>query len=246
MEGNKTGSLHTADRAEKNAASVSPWLATDTQRKNKSVRFQCDTGLSSCGSSSDDWHLKKSRSPNNHSANKPSPYPTPLKLFDEMQTPGTVCPATLEELPNSRPRVRSQFVYPIHKPGENVFRCKILEEKDFNPEQDSSELSDSVEQAENATPTPGKGLNKISKENESRVEASLSSWLKPASIDQEERNKRMETAYSQIPHFHRTSADRPILGAVAAHFEYEESQICPPKWWDGNGIPNSTTKYKEV
>ncbi|KAJ1385343.1 hypothetical protein SESBI_41765 [Sesbania bispinosa] len=56
------------------------------------------------------------------------------------------------------------------------------------------------------------------------------------------RNKGMETAYTQIPH----SADRPIIGVVAAHGnEDENSHISPAKWWDVNGIPNSTTKYKE-
>ncbi|QHO26860.1 protein JASON isoform X2 [Arachis hypogaea] len=245
MEGNKTGSPHTADRAENNPAPDSPWLATETQRKCKSVRFKCDTGLSSCGSSSDDSRLKKSWSPNNQNANKRSPYPTPLKLFDEMQTPGTVCPATLEELPNGRARVRSQFVYPTHKPDEDVFQRKILEEKDLNSEHDSSELRDSAEQAQIATPTPQKGSNQVLKENESKAEVSLSNWLRPAPIDQEKGNKRVESASSQIPHFRKTSADRPILGVAAAHFENEDSNICPPKWWDGNGIPNSTTKYKE-
>ncbi|XP_061342777.1 protein JASON [Gastrolobium bilobum] len=200
IEGSRTGTLHAADSTDNNAASVSPRPVTTTQRKNKSVRFECDTGSSSCGSSSE------------QSAYKPSPYPTPLKLFDEMQTPGTVYPVSSEELPNGRPRVRSQFVYPIYNPGENVVLCKILEEKVFNPEQDTSELSDSVEQAQNASPTPEKGLKNISNENGCEVEASLSSWLKP----------------------------------VAAHWNgVEDSHISPPKVWDGNGIPNSTTKYKE-
>ncbi|MED6179758.1 hypothetical protein PIB30_003973 [Stylosanthes scabra] len=244
MEGNKRWSLCTADRTENKEAPDSPWLATDTQRKCKSVRFKCDTGVSSCGSSSDDCHLKKTWSPINQSVNKRSPYPTPMKLFGEMQTPGTDCPATLEELPNGRHRVRSQFVYPTHKPDENVFRQKILEEKDLNSEQDSSELRDSAKEAQIATPTPQKGSNQVLKENESTVEVSLSNWLKPAPIDRE-RNKRVESAYSQIPHFRKTPADRPILGVATAHFENQDSNICPPKWWDGNGIPNTTTKYKE-
>ncbi|KAJ1387998.1 protein JASON-like [Sesbania bispinosa] len=242
MQGSWTGSLHTKDRTEKNAVPVSPWPATDTQRKSKSVRFECDTDLASYGNSSDDWHLKTMKSPNNQSAYKPSPYPTPLKLFDEMQTPGTVYPASFEKLRNGKPRVRSQFVYPIHNPRETSFRRKILEEKDFNIEQDASELSDSAEQAQNATPTPEKGLKEIANGNESKLEASLSSWLKPSSIIMEEGNKGMETAYTQIPH----SADRPIIGVVAAHGnEDENSHISPAKWWDVNGIPNSTTKYKE-
>ncbi|MED6222140.1 hypothetical protein PIB30_061579 [Stylosanthes scabra] len=82
-------------------------------------------------------------------------------------------------------------------------------------------------------------LKKVSNENESKVDESLSSWLKPASVILEERNKRMEMG-------RKTPADRPIIGMVAAHWnEDEESDVPPPKWWDGNGIPNSTNKYKE-
>lgn len=249
MEGSRTGILRSENRTEKNAASISPWPATDTQKKNKSVRFECETDSSSCGNSSDDWQMKKSKSPSNQRAYKPSPYATPLKLFDEMQTPGTVYPASLEELqlPNGKPRVRSQFVFPVYNPGENIIRCNILEEKDFTPELDPDELSDSIEQAQNATPTPEKRLKKISNENKSKVEASLSSCLKPASIIQEEKNKTMETAYSQTPYFRKPLADRPIIGVVASPWNIDDySHISPPKWWDGNGIPNSTTKYKEV
>ncbi|XP_057724940.1 protein JASON-like isoform X2 [Arachis stenosperma] len=94
---------------------------------------------------------------------------------------------------------------------------------------------------------PKQALNEKSKkvlnENESKVEESLSSWLKPASVILEERNRRMEMANS---HIRKAPSDRPIIGMVAAHWtEDEESHFPPPKWWDGNGIPNSTNKYKE-
>ncbi|CAL0307448.1 unnamed protein product [Lupinus luteus] len=225
IEGSRIGVIHSANVTEKNAVSSSPWTATETQRKNKSVRFECETDFSSCGKGK-------------------SPYPTPLKLFEDMQTPGTVYPASLEDLPKGKHRVRSQFVFPACGPGANLFQCKILEEKDCDPDQDPS---DPVEQPENATRTPGKGLKMVSKENESKEEASLSSHLKPASISQEEKNKAMETAYSQSHYFHKTPAsDRPIIGVVAAHWkEDDDSHISRAKWWDGNGIPNSTTKYKE-
>ncbi|KAF9626684.1 hypothetical protein IFM89_038779 [Coptis chinensis] len=43
-----------------------------------------------------------------------------------------------------------------------------------------------------------------------------------------------------------TFLDVSIIGLLQRHWsEDEPSQICP-KWWDGNGIPNSTNKYKEV
>ncbi|XP_028781348.1 protein JASON [Neltuma alba] len=234
------------NRSEKSAASVSPWpTVADIQRKNKSVRFECDAD-SSCGSSSEygGGHTKKSGSPNNQSAHKPSPYATPRKLSDEMQTPGTVYPATIEDFPNGKPRVRSQFVYSFHGTSENVSRCKVLEEEDLNSEQDSSDMR-SHEPPQNATPTTEQS-KQHSSENESKVEESLSAWLKPAAVIEEERRKRMEAAYSQIPNSRKTPADRPIIGMVAAHWnEEEESDVPPPKWWDGKGIPNSTNKYKE-
>ncbi|KAF7833473.1 protein JASON [Senna tora] len=245
-EGSRSRILHTAvktcdNQTENNVALVSPWpTATDIQRKNKSVRFECDTDLSSCGSSSEygGGHMKKMESPNNQSAHKPSPYPTPMKLSDEMQTPGTVYPATLEDFPNGKPRVRSQFVYSFYKPGENVSQCKALKEEDFDSQEDSGDL-------QNVIPTVESGFKKSSDEDASEVEG-LSSWLKPASVIEEERKKRMETAYGQISHFRKTPADRPIIGLVAAHWNEEDgSDIPPPKWWDGNGIPNSTNKYKE-
>ncbi|XP_010414212.1 PREDICTED: protein JASON-like [Camelina sativa] len=42
-----------------------------------------------------------------------------------------------------------------------------------------------------------------------------------------------------------THGDRPIIGMVAAHWNEKEQSLISPKWWDGNGIPNSTNKYKE-
>ncbi|KHM99684.1 hypothetical protein glysoja_006527 [Glycine soja] len=172
-EGIRTGSLHSLDKNDKTTASVSPWPSTTHTRRNKSVCFACDSDLSSCDSS--DYggrHMKKTDSANNESTYKPSPNPTPMKLSDEMQTPGTAYPSA-KDLPN--------------------------------------------------------GV--------------LTSWLKPAAVILEERNKRMQTSYNQV---RKTPADRPIIGMVAAHWiEDEDSQAPPPKWWDGNGIPNSTNKYKK-
>lgn len=205
MEGSWTRSPRTACKTRKNEASVTPWPATDTQKKSRSVRFKCEKDLLSYRSPPDDWHMKTSKSPNNQSACKQSPYPTPVKLFEEMQTPGTVYPASFDELPDGKPRVRSQFIYPICNPGLNELPCKILEEKGFN-----------LEQAQNAAPTSEEELKKIANENESNLEASLSSWLEPASTIVEERNETMEAADSQIP----LSACEPIFGEIPAQWIY--------------------------
>ncbi|GAU32905.1 hypothetical protein TSUD_152650 [Trifolium subterraneum] len=202
-EGSGQGSYHPTDGSEM------------SRGRNKSVRFDCDTDVSSCESSAySGWHTKKSESPN----------PTPMKISEGMQTPGTVYPAR-----------KSQFVYPNSSLSEDVSKSMILEEDDYVPEQDSRKLSESTEQSQNATSTPDK--------NEANMEESLSSWLKPASVILEERRKKMEMGYYQV---RKTPADRPIIGMVAAHWnEDETSDVPPPKWWDGNGIPNSTNKYKE-
>ncbi|KAK2377680.1 protein JASON [Trifolium repens] len=242
VEGSWTRSTRTAYKTRKNEASVTPWPVTDTQKKTKSVRFECENDLVSYQSPPDDWHMKKNKSPDSQSTCKRSPYPTPLKLFDDMQTPGTVYPASLEDLCDGKHHVRSQFVYPNYNLGENVLLSKLLEVQDFNPEQDSSELGDSVEGDQNPTPTSGKSLKKIESETESNMEASLCSWLKPASIIIEEGNEEIETADCEI----LQSADRSIIGVVHAQLnEVNDSRIVPPKWRNGNGIPNSTKKYKE-
>ena len=67
--------------------------------------------------------------------------------------------------------------------------------------------------------------------------ASVSPWVKQS----EEKSNNNMTALSTI-----TSRDRPIIGMVAAHWNEKEQSQISPKWWDGNGIPNSTNKYKEV
>lgn len=200
-EGSGQGSYHPID-------------GTENKGRNKSVRFECDNDISSCESSAyGGWHTKKTESPN----------PTPMKISNEMQTPGTVYPA------------KSQFVYPNISLGEDVSKSKILEEEDYVPAQNSRKMNKSIEQSQN-TSTPDK--------SESTVEEGLSSWLKPASVILEERRKKMEMAYNQT---RKTPDDRPIIGMVAAHWiEDENSDAPPPKWWDGNGIPNSTNKYKEV
>ncbi|BAT80806.1 hypothetical protein VIGAN_03041600 [Vigna angularis var. angularis] len=208
IEKSCAGNPHGEDISERNAALVSPLLPSNTQRKNKSVRFERETDLASYGSSSNDWHMKENKSPNNQSAYKQSPYPTPLKLFDEIQTPGTVYPTSLEELRSGKAQVRSQFVYPTNNRGDNVFRCKILEAGDFSFEEDSSELSNLVDQSQNGTPIPEQGLKKISDGYDNEEKSILSARLTPLSI-------------------------------------IDEHSPISLKWWYGNGIPNSTTKYKE-
>ncbi|KAK7824053.1 protein jason, partial [Quercus suber] len=61
-----------------------------------SLHFQCDFDASSSSSENVSQNQKRYESPGNQSVSKPSPYPTSLKLSDEMQTPGTVFPTNID------------------------------------------------------------------------------------------------------------------------------------------------------
>ncbi|XP_010510282.1 PREDICTED: protein JASON-like [Camelina sativa] len=86
------------------------------------------------------------------------------------------------------------------------------------------------EKTENESPTST--ICESTDEKYPIVETSSSPWVKQSS------GKNMEAL--SITH-----GDRPIIGMVAAHWNEKEQSLISPKWWDGNGIPNSTNKYKE-
>ncbi|XP_050230485.1 protein JASON [Mercurialis annua] len=219
---------------------------TNVPFKNKSVRFDCnfDTA-SSKGSSSESqrYVLGRYKSPGDMSVSKNSPKPTPLKLSDEMQTPGTVFPASVEGLANGKTRIRSQYVHPVLNPVENASQWKVLQQGASSFHEQLSELKESPEQLENSTPKSEVGVKDTSRQ-ESKVEASLSSWLKPRESTRMD-NTIDDGSESAKKVFGRTPMDRPIIGMVAAHWNENEPTQISPKWWDGNGIPNSTNKYKE-
>lgn len=237
-----------ANQTESIGTSVSPWVSTTAvQCRNKSVRFECDYDVSFSRSSSENvsHNPKKSESPDYRSVTKPEPYPTPLKLSDEMQTPGTVFPTNLENLPYGKTRIRSQFVSSVINPVESDSQWKVLKEENSNSQQFSDDLRQSLELLETATPRSEGGVNETSYGKELKVEASESAWLKPQLSTQDANSKNFYSDSTRKPHFGRTPGDRPIIGIVAAHWNDDEPSHISPKWWDGNGIPNSTNKYKE-
>lgn len=250
-EGSGTGSVNTAVRVHANqtetiATSVSPWVsATEIQCRNKSVRFECDFDGSSSRSSSENVSQNRNKSEllGDQSVSKPSPYPTPRKLSDEMQTPGTVFPTNFENLPYGKPRIRSQYVYSVSNPVDSDSQWKLMKEEDSNSHKLLGELRESLELPETATPGSEGGVKESESGKDLKVEASLSAWLKPQPSIQDENSKNFDTV--RKPPFGRTPGDRPIIGLVAAHWNDNEPSHISPKWWDGNGIPNSTNKYKE-
>lgn len=246
-EGNAIGSVNKVTQVDaiqthKSTISPSPMVVNE-QRGNKSVRFDCDSdasSISSKGSSSETGgeNRKQYASAGNHQVSKRSPYPTPLKLSDDIQTPGTVFPAYLENVENGRnPRIRSQYVYPVQIPVENISQWNVVKEKD------SDNIMESLEQKGKEPSKLEEGKRENSGEEVLKVDESLSSWLKPRPSNEKGNS---HSGSGENAGFGKSHEDRPILGMVAAHWNEAEPTHVSPKWWDGNGIPNSTTKYKEV
>ncbi|XP_016580353.2 protein JASON [Capsicum annuum] len=244
-----------SNQAHRDAASeVSPASAPSAQYTNKIVRFDCKSDLSavsskSTSSASDSEKSKQAEFSGNYYALKNSPYPTPLKLSDEMQTPGTVFPTYLDNIAKGKTaRIRSQYVYPVLNPVDRASQLKELSDEDSNSKLWSSNMTESGELPNEASFSSELGMfasREASADKDSKVEASLSSRLKPSSINQNEGKQHNSSVYSNHVHYGRTPGDRPILGLVAAHWKEDENSQISPKWWDGNGIPNSTNKYKE-
>ncbi|XP_019705593.1 protein JASON isoform X2 [Elaeis guineensis] len=230
-------------------------------------------------------------------ASKCSPFPTPLKLTDEMQTPATVYPSNLEKFRTEKStRIRTQYVNSVLNPVENISQWKLLSEGCSHPgeshdqfEQRNGDSPDTKKKTEQAlltsdpknskltsssrptmlnektsqndgviykdkyvcgessfslaTPLHSKEKVPFRSDSSQIVVTSLSQWLRPPTTNNKGGNEIMTKERS---HSGKSSdGDRPILGMVAAHWNEEEPDRISPKTWDGNGIPNSTNKYKE-
>ncbi|XP_074370578.1 protein JASON-like isoform X1 [Apium graveolens] len=219
---------------------------TIDQHRNKPMQFHCQSDESSilskgysevsCESS------KRSELVGTESLSR-SPYPTPLQLNDDMQTPGTVFPSYIGDMGNGKnPRIRSQYVHSLLNPVENSSQWNMLKEEDSESSQLSSSLTELQEQSDKTTYSEV-GMVQESVQKDAEVEESLSSWLKP--VNKNGNNQRTVSFASEKVYYGKNLGDRPIIGMVAAHWTEEEPSPVEPKWWDGNGIPNSTTKYKE-
>ncbi|KAK1416365.1 hypothetical protein QVD17_32156 [Tagetes erecta] len=134
--------------------------AASTQCKVKSVHFasQSDSCSSSSKSSSPKITkapLKINESPFDHSISKPSPYPTPLKLTDDMQTPGTVFPS----------KIRVQYAHSGINPRNFSQLDTPIEEECIDKESPQSQVK----------------LQESSTRKELNMCPTLSSWLAPKS-----------------------------------------------------------------
>ncbi|XXG74534.1 hypothetical protein AAC387_Pa07g3232 [Persea americana] len=246
---------------------ATPKLPVETMQCKKCVRFQCDTAhnadmdlvsLSSSTSKleSNNCNLHDSLSKDVGEGQlfgpKHSPYPTLVKLTDEMQSPGSVHPTKLENFAGGRnARIRSQYVYPVLNPVENSSQWNALK-KEFDTHQ-VDHPGESFDQCRKACCESTKTPMKSFKDNADGIEQnrnspmpvveSLSDWLKPVTSNDIKNRRTISNGKSYSGK--STDDDRPIVGSVAAHWNDDEPSHIPPKQWDGNGIPNSTTKYKE-
>ncbi|KAJ9553942.1 hypothetical protein OSB04_017987 [Centaurea solstitialis] len=225
-------------------------MVPSTQWKNKSVRFEgqndaCSTSSSSSSPKTTNQNFKPSELPFDQSVPKPSPYPTPLKLTDDMQTPGTVFPSYVYNKETGKnPRIRLQYAYSGVN-HENISKLKAPIESKLSSVQCSALGEESDEQFDEENPQSQVELQANASEKEVNADDTLSSWLPPPKLSYEGRKDQSLVPISEGLHdFGRTPGERPILGVAAAHWNAENTPFSP-KWWDGNGIPNTTTKYKE-
>ncbi|KAF8043516.1 hypothetical protein BT93_A1744 [Corymbia citriodora subsp. variegata] len=219
----------------------------NAQCRNKSVHFECDfDGFSSRDSTFEiaSQSFKESESPGIQSNSDVGPHPTPMKLTEEMQTPGTVFPAYMEKLSPQKAHIRSEYVHSVLNPLQSISQWKSLMDGESNCNLPLDELEDSSEQPGSTRKKSETHIKETSARKESKVETSLSSWLKPPQNNWDDNDHKFRAVASRKSQFHCTPGDRPIIGLVAAHWNENETQTLP-KWWDGNGIPNSTNKYKE-
>ncbi|KAL0723820.1 hypothetical protein Bca4012_038419 [Brassica carinata] len=207
-----------------------------TAGKTKSVRFECDLEQSHSSNSSENSSSRKPEMSGKISFMLSSPNPTPLKLSDEMQTPGTIYPANMESAGKGRPRIRSQFVHSVSSLMENASLYKAHDDSQGSLEQAKWQVYKEQIDAETPTSANGGKVEENSYEKQSKFEASFSPWLNPTNKDGNERTPGVNVI---------TPGDRPINGLVASHWNEDEQNEILPKWWDGNGIPNTTTRYKE-
>ncbi|KAJ6792747.1 protein JASON-like [Iris pallida] len=243
---NKTGSCHPEEHR--------------TQRK--AVSFEEDEHVSSNGLTVDSVGCDVSPVENQIKAHgfDDSPYPTPVNLTEEMPTPGTVYPLNLRTGNNAG--VRIQYVYPVLNPVENSFQgmpvkegnsqAQLVQSADIFEQHTGKSAQDNISLSLLPVESPLNGKNQtvevILKENLNedtpKLLPGLSQWLKPPPPKDDRWNAK--DVFRERSHSDKSPvADRPIIGLVAAHWNEDEPSRPSAKWINGNGIPNSTNKYKE-
>ncbi|XP_051198459.1 protein JASON isoform X3 [Lolium perenne] len=190
------------------------------------------------------WSIK-----NRFSGSNGSPCPTPLVLSDDMQTPGTIYTShTGSSMSRKRVRTRKQFVYPVLRPIEN--RLHLME-----PTEDSLPMLPSNTPTQvNLRADYIKKPHKTSSNSVAKVGFSKSPPIcfpNENALCQEKETHSPEELKCQISS-PKSNSDEKHAALSLAHWlkppspedvENPTPELC--KAWDGNCIPNTTTKYKE-
>ncbi|OEL26683.1 hypothetical protein BAE44_0012296 [Dichanthelium oligosanthes] len=196
-----------------------------------------------------------------------SPFPTPLVLRDDMQTPGTVYTSHRgASMSGKRVQTRKQFIYPILRPIENrLEQMEVREDslplpssnppKRRNLEADSfkkpgsSETPSSFSRQVKEALSPEELLDggELSKTNSDEKNASLrlSHWVKSSSTDAENQGDVNGEAGDQSYDECSFPTEKPVFMASDLNWDIENPTPRLSKTWDGNGIPNTATRYKE-
>lgn len=181
-----------------------------------------------------------------------SPGPTPLRLTEEMDTPGAPYLEKVENgrLDNLNGLTQTQYFCLVRNP---LF-VRVSSHSSPQPVQSQGSgnagtglqgtLSFASAESESSQMTDkGSSLDRVSGEAGSKPAMSCSS--DPFASPDGRRLGNRAALRERSPNS-KSPADRPIIGMVAAHWKDDEAARVSPKLWDGNGIPNSTNKYKEV
>ncbi|KAG6508952.1 hypothetical protein ZIOFF_034334 [Zingiber officinale] len=221
-----------------------------------------------------------------------SPFPTPLNINEELQTPGTFFRVNLDNRRTGKhARIHNQYIYPVLKPVENLPQwialrqqslLNVKSDESFEPQlkipaTDSRKRSNQVlpdtlynghnfilqspsrngSQEENLFSFNKSRYNEslgisahvsgstgdIEPETLNLMFSSLSKRLKCPILNNEKGS--ITPISNEQFHEMNNNADRPIIGTAAAYWNDAELLLDFQKEWDGNGIPNTTTKYKE-
>lgn len=202
-------SVENSPKIESDAKSVStnasPYTSTDARLENN-MQNPIEPEVESINQN---ISPTKDESPQQFTSKK-SPYPTPLTISEEMETPLTVYPSTQGKTRRKNTKIRTQFVYPILKGKGN----------------ENDKRSPSREEFEQEGHDSFKRLK------------SLKEWVKLVPEDNEKNHSKKNENKTPL-------VERPIFGFATLNWDENDAAKESPKLWGGNGIPNTTTKYKE-
>ncbi|KAL9253346.1 JASON-like protein [Drosera capensis] len=224
------------------AFALSSALSVKKSHKQKSVRFQREPVLRK---TSPGQNVEKLELAGNQSVRKLSPCPTPLKITDDMQTPGTVFANSLGRLAyRNTGRIRAQYVYTILAPLQKVPHINLLNQEGINLPLASITEMDTASLKENLTPSSEIEAGELSGNSDLKSGFSLDAKLTSPSSFHGCKEYRgavcLGNGISRSNH-----GDRPAL--VMVDTNSEQGEKLPDVSVKGDGVDaslDSTTKYK--